>query len=576
MSEDNDNSAPATFHDADDWATYCGQAGKPFDASSMYKMRLSSNTPNSLKAQPNTGRPVRKKRGELIMDNVWRFGSDKVVAPENHAPWGPPFPSNNFADRIHRFHWLRDLVANAELGERRARSLTVSWVRAFGKWDDFAWRIEVTSERVIHWLESADIVINPLNPDTRELVLECLGKQVKHLSLNTEATLSQEGRFRLGVALALAGACLPDGDEYLNSGLAVLEKECDTQILKDGGHISRSPQRLAEYLIDLNSVEDLLIRTGHDAPAFLVKVQARMQTMLKFLTLPDGGLLVAHGGSDGWDGLATTALAPYGSEGSRFSFAQQTGFHKVEAGRLRVYLDTGAPNSSKGTEISAASCLSLTVCDGEHRLITSIGAYSDLDPAWRFASRQTAASSVLELNEESSAVFARNDETGLMELTGPVGTSVRRLEEGDEYLLEGQHSGWREKYGLVYRRRLYVAKSGARITGEDALYRPLSEFNPPGETPVPYAVRFQLHPNVSVEPGDDNKTVLIQADGSDRIWRLRSELPLDMTRSIYMAGGGRRAAVQILIRGEADPAGDGAAPPNRVRWALSLREAKEK
>lgn len=575
MGESERNAALDGYPDTEAWAELMGLPGEPSRASTMYRMRLNGPAPDLLLSSPKSGRPANPARGAQILKGRWKFGDAQVDAPERCAPWGPPFPSLHFADRIHRFHWLRDLVAKGSAGEALGRSLIVSWVDHFGRWDAFAWRIDVTAERVINWLSAAPSVITTLEQAAREAVFDSLARQVRHLHLMQDDPVTLDGAFRRAVALVLAGASMPDGERYRDAGLEMLETELDRQLLADGGHVSRRPSRLAEMLIDLHVAEDLLLRMGQSAPGFLTRAQSRMQNMLKFLATPDGGCLVGHGGSDGTGGLIRTALSPYGEGGGRFAFAQLTGYHRIQAERLTVYVDTADAPEAENGQLCAASCLALSLFDGEDRLITQIGAMEDLDPEWRMAARRTGAHSTLQIDNEDSAPFTPAPDTGLLVPRGPSNVSARRLEENDQFLLEAQHGGWREKYGLIHRRRLYINKDGARVTGEDALSRPLSETMAPPGAPAPYAIRFQLHPEVKVAEGPDNRTLFLGLERRGRVWRLRSEAPVELVDSVYCAAAPRRKSVQIVIKGEADPMGDGGSPPNRVRWALSLVHSSE-
>ncbi len=555
--------------DAESWCEFTGVDGQPLKSSTVYRMRLTPSKFSNLLASPKSGHPALLQRGQSILAGQWKFGIDRLEVPPARAPWGPPFPSVNFSDRIHRFEWLRDLLACGEDGEKLARSLTVSWVNAFGKWDETAWRIDVTADRVINWLSASPITISRLPESKKSNLLECLARQIHHISLSYSNAKSLRAKFRCSIALTLAGVCLPDGEEYLETGLNELEQVIDAQILKDGGHVSRSPSRLAETLIDLSIVEDLLLRMGKESPAFISRAQTRMQNMLKFLQTEGKGLIVANSGSDGWNSLAKAALAPFGDGGGKFAFAQQTGFQRIKAGSLSLYMDTGASETGENTEIASASCLSIHVTDGPNQIITSMGSHPDLDPEWSHAARQTAASSTLILDDLNSGEFVRNADSGLYEIIGPPGVSARRLEEGDQFLLEGQHSGWRDQYGLVHRRRLYVAKNGNRITGEDSVYRPLSETLEVTEEEISCALRFQLHPDVNVAQSDDETTAFLKISDTKNVWKLRSELPLSVEKMVYTASGMRKHAAQIAIYCKVNPMGDGTIAPNRLRWALS-------
>ena len=552
------------------WLDLTGRTGAEINVSPVHRLRIAGPGPTSLAALPTDNRPSSRQRGEAILAGRWRFGMSHVETPDGHAPWGPEFPTFHFADRIHRFHWLRDLRACGHEGEARGRALVMAWVEAFGKWDSFAWRLSVTADRLINFLSAGPWLFEPLPGESRTTLLESIGRQMRHLQFSGVDETDPVSRFRIAVALCLCGAATEDGRKLLEQGLAMLEAECASQILPDGGHVSRSPEALADALIDIHAVEELLLRLGINAPLFLAKLQPRMAAMLSFFQLVDGGVVAANGGGDGVNGLVRTALRPHGGVNSKFSFARLSAYQRVLANDLNVYIDAGpGPDRPHGARAHAGA-LALSVDDGPERLITSCGANSDLDPELREASRRTAAHSVLSLNGEDSAVFTPDPFTGVRAPDGPAQLAVRRMEEGDQHLLEGQHAGWRVRHGLIYRRRLYVAMNGARITGEDSLSRPMSEAAPqfPGGL-IPFEIRFHLHPDVQVADGPDDKTVYLGLPKRQHVWRFRSETLLSVEDSRYWCSEMAQKTRQLVIRGVADPGADGSQAPNRVRWALS-------
>lgn len=554
------------------WLELVGRTGEAHQHSPVYRLRLSGVIPAGLLAVPRDLRPIDAARGKAILEGRWRFGAAHVETPEGHAPWGPtPFPSLHFADRIHRFHWLRDVAAEGDVGEKRARALALSWLDEFGKWDAFAWRLSPTADRLINLLCAGPWLLEELETSARQAVMDSLVRQARHVLAQAEVEPDPIARFRAAIALVLTGATMEEGAKRLEAGLKMLEAECTAQILADGGHISRSPEALAEALLDIETVEELLLRMGLNAPQFLTKLQSRMASMLGFFTQADGALLACNGGGDGAPGLAARALAPHGGANSKFSFARLSAFQRVQAEELTLYLDTGAAPDPRHAGRAHAGGLAIFVDDGPDHLIGAMGAHADLEPEARDAARRTAAHSVMSLAEDS-ANFLLDATTGLRVPDGPPGIAARRLEENEQYLLEGQHNGWRNKYGVIYRRRLYIAKNGARITGEDALSRPLGETQAVATSRIPYAIRFHLHPDVQVAPGPDDRTVFLGLPRRQRVWRFRSEALLLVENSRYWGSGHAQRAQQLVIRGEADPAADGSEAPNRVRWALSRVE----
>ena len=57
------------------------------------------------------------------------------------------------------------------------------------------------------------------------------------------------------------------------------------------------------------------------------------------------------------------------------------------------------------------------------------------------------------------------------------------------------------------------------------------------------------------------------------VWRFRSDHEASLQESIYFASGAPRKSLQIVLAGEADSNGDGAAAPNRVMWRLTPTES---
>src|SRR6185295_8795834 len=293
------------------WLDLAGNQGVSPNASPVYRMRISGPVPPGLTALPKDQRPPNRERGQAILEGKWRFGASHVDTPPGHAPWGPPFPSLHFADRIHRFHWLRDVAAVGSHGEARGRALLVAWAEMFGKWEAFAWRLGVTADRVVNWLSAGPWLFSGLEGDARSLVLDSLARQTRHLQASSIDESDPQVRWRIGVALSLSGAAIEDNQRALEAGLQILETECQTQVLADGGHASRNPEALAEAMLDIQAVEELLLRLGVNAPAFLTRLQPRMAAMLSFFTLPDGGILAANGGGEASDGLGQAALRPH-------------------------------------------------------------------------------------------------------------------------------------------------------------------------------------------------------------------------------------------------------------------------
>ena len=100
-------------------------------------------------AIPLDPRPVSPRRGKQLLDGTFVAGRARPwPCGREGDPWDRPSPSRRFAEELHRFAWIPDLVALGEAGAREALRLTFLWERLFGRWNAFAWSGEILDRRV--------------------------------------------------------------------------------------------------------------------------------------------------------------------------------------------------------------------------------------------------------------------------------------------------------------------------------------------------------------------------------------------------------------------------------------------
>ncbi|MGB6230128.1 MAG: heparinase II/III family protein, partial [Litorimonas sp.] len=145
---------------------------------------------------------------------------------------------------------------------------------------------------------------------------------------------------------------------------------------------------------------------------------------------------------------------------------------------------------------------------------------------------------------------------------------ARRKEQSSGIWLECSHDGYKDEYGLVHRRRLFVGEDGTDIRGEDSLFVPVGD-TPLGSHAVPYTLRFHFHPDVQVSLAQDLSSALLVLKGRAG-WRFRTDGgPIAVEPSVYLGGSARPVrAQQLVLTGNALADGDGQGSTNRVRWSL--------
>ncbi len=342
----------------------------------------------------------------------------------------------------------------------------------------------------------------------------------------------------------------------------MLIEACAKQFYGDGGHLSRSPEALAEALCDLVAARDAL----DDPPQIMTDTLPKLANMLRMLRLGDGGLGCFQGGSEGSPATIDAVLTRVGGDVRPFQFANHSGFQRLEVGPLRALLDVGAAPPLNYADRAHASALAFELSSETERLIVNIGATRELSPAARMAARATNAHSTLVLADALSANL--DERRGGARVTGPQLDEVRRSSDESGITVQGRHDGYKEKFGLWHRRYIFVDHEGKNLRGIDELIRPMKLKSPNPKKDIPYVLRFHLHPSVRVRLAE-HQTALLETPGGQR-WRLRTDAPnIAIEPSIYWGGDIPLESHQITLSGEADPMGHGLSPPNRVRWALA-------
>ncbi len=547
-------------------------------ASALYRKMLRTQTPATLAVQPRALRQGDAARGQEILDGTIRLAAQTLELEPDETPWGRPSPSRRFARRLHQFVWLRHLAAvGTPEAAYTARLLWDGWVETFGDGNIFSWAPETAGPRLINWLAAAPLIFEDSDPVVRSARLAVLAGQAEHVARSAGEADSGRPRLRARAAAALAAVCLDWPAARTQRLLAALGREADQQILSDGGHVSRSPEAALDTLLDLSIVEDALAQRGEEPPQQLAKVIARLVPAIRFFQHGDGGLAAFNGGGEGDPATIEAALARDEAQSRVFSAAPASVFLRAEAGQSLLIFDGGGCPPGEHTPEAHAGALSFEFSVGPQRLIVNCGWSANQPAGWRAPVRATAAHSTLIVEETSSARLPRGRLARRL-LGGRFASGAQSLEsrlraEDQGRWMEAAHDGYRRAFGLVHRRRLYLASDGQDLRGEDLLFRPSGSKDPQPEGGVSFALRFHLYPGLRVSVSRDETSALI-APPHGPGWRLRTDRgPLRLERSAYLAAGAPpRRSEQLVIYGAAKAGAGPDDEANRIRWALQRAE----
>lgn len=529
-------------------------------SSAAYRLLLLGNTPTQvLQCPPPLDGDGR--RGAAILGGEWILAGGRLAADDPFVFEPPPDLSRgDVRAELHSFHWLADLRAvGSDAARERARELIGSWIERRGEWAPLPWRGDVLGRRISIWLAEYPFFQAGADDAFRAHVLRSLARQVRHLGRLARyggAALGPAGHGRLEALTAFvhASACLPTGQTHLPKALVLLLRELDCQVLPDGGHYQRSPAVQLELLRGLVRTRAMLLAGRNAVPSGLQTTIDRMASMLRFYCHGDGRLALFNHTNEGNAAEIEGVLSLVGAADSASSVqsAPHAGFQRLAAGRVLVLMDTGAPPPPGSDAYAHASTLSFELSYGPERLIVNCGARPHVRGEWLLAQRATAAHSTLVLHNFNSSEVMPSGRLGRR----PLHVLCRREEADGATLVDASHDGYAPPFGVLHRRRLYLAAEGEDLRGEDRLARIRSG------NALPFAIRFHLHPDVQASLLHDGTAALLRLPSGAGFRLDAAGGRLALEESIYLGGDAARRSEQVVI--ESTLAGEEAL----VKWSL--------
>jgi uncharacterized heparinase superfamily protein len=125
---------------------------------------------------------------------------------------------------------------------------------------------------------------------------------------------------------------------------------------------------------------------------------------------------------------------------------------------------------------------------------------------------------------------------------------ARLSKENGAAVLAAGHDGYLKRHGLMHNRRLSLNKAGTALFGIDRLEPPSGRLRLKQD--LPFAIHFHLHPDCTVEDGDDEESVRIQMANGKAFLFKAAGAEMFVEESLFFAeSSGPRPGVQIVLRG---------------------------
>ena len=516
----------------------------------IYRQFLDGRLPDRVRHQPFDTLPRRLEDADSLLKGRFRFAGHTVETKQNSIFDAAP-PSHAWMLALHGFDWLGALAAaGGEPARNLAIQLVTEWLGRYIRYREPAWLPDVTARRLLALLAHGRLVLANSDILWRSRLFVSLRQQTAQLGRIIKEAPEGLPRLEAATVHVLARAALDDSPRRIEAALTGLEPEIATQVLPDGGHVSRSPESLLLAYRQIVMVIDALSAADISVPTWLRSAHDRAAPMLRFFRHADGGLAVFNGGGESSARMVEALLARDEVRGQPFHHAPHSGYQRLVAARSVVILDCGSPPPPAFSTQAHAGCLAFEFGAHGHRLVVNCGAERDEESRWSGTLRSTAAHSTLTLADTSMLPILgqglARDLLGPRLLAVPAHVHCERQETSHHWRVDASHDYYVPEFGFVHERMLALSPGGTRLTGCDRL---VPQAGRRRRAAVPFAIRFHIHPDVRVSPSLSGDILLKLPNGEG--WRFRHGGSIAIEESVYAGHDGVRRTEQLVLSGQA-------------------------
>ncbi len=505
----------------------------------LYDWSLSEQAPDRMIVRPvDPWKGNAKKANDLIT----AAGVGERTGAIWHSEWWIPEDADDiWIAHMHGFGWLRDLrTLGGALAREQGRLMIENWIDEYDHWHAQSWRSELIGRRLAMWICHYDYFGANAGEEFEDKFLASILKQAKHLS-NVISRSKDIALFESVKGLLYAGIALEGHTKWIAQGLNALKTATSTQILPDGGHISRSPQILLEALEIMVDIRSALNAGDYPVPDHLTNTIESMSSALRCLRYRDRKFGLFHGTQEGNVEAIDSIIAQAGTHKRPKTSLKSTGYERIELGRSLILMDTGKAAPAPYNKTAHASPLAFEFCYGKERLLTSCGSHPT-SANWKDALRFTAAHNTACLDYRNACEIKKDGTFG-RKVTQ---TTVKREETKEAALLIASHNGYVPLNGITHTRKIYLSDNGNDLRGEDD-FSSENDLTQAVET----AIRFHIHPSVQASLINEDKEILLRMPGGIG-WRFKNATgALTLEDSIYLGDGVTpRKTKQIVVYGK--------------------------
>lgn len=517
--------------------------------SSLYMFMLNRRFNVQIVNQPFDLIAGKKEAVPNLLAGKYHFGGRTYQ--NAHEPWTVAQNDKAFQHFAHGFEYLYDLKADgSEAAVTQARQLLFNWINLHGVWSHLAWRYDVMATRLLSWMQHEKWLISGATEDFIQSFHKSFAIQVRHLMKARCPDYKGEALINVLWGQLLLSLFVEGFDGRKERALQRFTEEVKAQILPDGGHISRNPEAVLRLLKKLEQLLDLLADQKVETPQDIRIAIDRMAPFLRTFRHGDGTLALFQGSQEGILVEIERVLEASNNQGQPLSSARHSAYERLQAGPSVILMDVGKPAPVSLHPYGHASVLAFEMSSAMERIIVNCGAMKGGEGTWHEALGATAAHSALVVDNRN--ILQLYEGGGVVDKD--INITCERIEENGHILINASHDGYKEAFGLIHHRSVYLNKEGTDLRCEDVLT---------GNGGSHFEICLHLHPDVHTSLVSDEQSALLKLQ-SGAGWHLKVQgVKIKLQESIYIGQGGQmRHTDQLIIHGPLR--GEGAT----VKWRL--------
>ena len=472
----------------------------------------------------------------LIADKICEgefFIFGNRVQLEDKVIWDHSLTNIENYDELHGFTWLDDLAARGDKPAIEiAQKWVFSWIKKYGSGSGAGWTPNLTGRRLIRLIHHEEIILHGLSEQNISIYFRFIYKQANFLSKRFYKTPEINMNFEAIVGLIYCGLYLEGFQSFITVATEYLSRECRDKIDEDGGILSRNPEELLEIFTYLVWVAHGLHDADWTPSQTHIEAINRIAPTLRHLRHTNGSLCRFNGSRGKYSGELDRYLFLSGNK-KKTTKILKMGYARLEGGRTSIIQDAGSLPNLFQSNLAHASVLGFELTHGRQPLIVNCGSGANFGRDWYKAGRATQSHSTFCIKGQSSAKLTRSlsDNSKLAEFLsqGPteVITNKSKVTGGTE--LTVSHNAYASKFDVILERKLELSDNGEILIGNDqiALLSTRDRSKVISYDDLEYEVRFQFHPEVTVQISD-NDMVQINSKYAG-VWILEA---LNLTPSI--------------------------------------------